>query len=514
MRSSLSEKETAMIKDAQVRRLRQLLGEGFPLYLAAMKVGMDAKTARKYGHTERLPSESFSPRTWRTREDPFQDVWPELRDRMELNPGLQAKTLFEDLQRRFPGRFSDGQLRTLQRKIKAWKALEGPPKEVFFDQIHTPGEVGASDFTCMNDLHVTFVGVPFDHLIYHFVLTYSNWETGTVCFSESFESLSQGLQNALWELGGVPRTHRTDRLTAAVNNLGDRDLFQQRYRALLAHYGLTPQAIQARKAHENGDAEQSHNRFKQAIDQALMLRGNRDFVDRAAYERFLRAIFAQRNSGRTERFAEERPRLNDLPARRVDAWHRRRVRVTQGSTIRIVTNTYSVPSRLIGEQVDVHVMAEYLEVWLGPALVERVPRLRGRHKHSINYRHVIDWLVRKPGAFAAYRYRDALFPTSRFRRVYDALLEHGPTRAAKDYLRVLELAAKESEAGVDAVLGRLLEWNMPITPTVVEEHLRHDLGLPRAMEVIVSMVDLSTYDLFLETREDFPLPDHQTCMNP
>ena len=283
---------------------------------------------------------------------------------------------------------------------------------------------------------------------------------------------------------------------------------------MLAHYGLTPQAIQARKAHENGDAEQSHNRFKQAIDQALMLRGHRDFVDRAAYERFLRAIFAQRNSGRTERFAEERPRLNDLPARRIDAWHRRRVRVTQGSTIRIVTNTYSVPSRLIGEQVDVHVMAEYLEVWLGPALVERVPRLRGRHKHSINYRHVIDWLVRKPGAFAAYRYRDALFPTSRFRRVYDALLEHGPTRAAKDYLRVLELAAKESEAGVDAVLGRLLEWNMPITPTVVEEHLRHDLGLPRAMEVIVSMVDLSTYDLFLETREDFPLPDHQTCMNP
>ena len=188
--------------------------------------------------------------------------------------------------------------------------------------------------------------------------------------------------------------------------------------------------------------------------------------------------------------------------------------MTQGSTIRIVTNIYSVPSRLIGEQVDVHVMAEYLEVWLGAVLVERVPRLRGRHKHSINYRHVIDWLVRKPGAFAAYRYQDALFPTSRFRRVYDALLEHGPTRAAKDYLRILELAAKESEAGVDAVLGRLLEWNVPITPTVVEEHLRHDLGLPRAMEVIVSMVDLSTYDLLLETREDFPLPDHQTCMSP
>jgi hypothetical protein len=188
-------------------------------------------------------------------------------------------------------------------------------------------------------------------MVYHFVLTYSNWETGTVCFSESFESLSQGLQNALWELGGVPQIHRTDRFSAAVNNLGDRDLFQQRYRALLAHYGVKPQAINARKAHENGDAEQSHYRLKQAIDQALMLRGSRGFDDRAAYEQFLREFFAQRNSGRTERFAAERPQLGDLPARRVDAWHRRKVRVTQGSTIRIRTNAYSVPSRLIGEKV-------------------------------------------------------------------------------------------------------------------------------------------------------------------
>ena len=266
-----------MIKDAQVRKLRQLLGEGYPLYRAALKVGMNAKTARKYRHADRLPSESLTPRTWRTREDPFQDVWPQLRDLLELNPGLQAKTLFEDLQRRFPGRFPDIQLRTLQRKIKAWRATEGPAKEVFFDQIHRPGQLAASDFTHMNDLHVTLAGEPFDHMVYHLVLTYSNWETATVCFSESFESLSQGLQNALWELGGVPQMHRTDRLSAAVNNLGDRDLFQQRYRALLAHYGLKAQAINARKAHENGDAEQSHHRFKTAVDQALMLRGSRDF---------------------------------------------------------------------------------------------------------------------------------------------------------------------------------------------------------------------------------------------
>jgi hypothetical protein len=501
-----------MKTDRQIIKLRQLLGRGMPLYRAAWKVDMDAKTARKYRQADCLPSESLTPRSWQTREDPFQDVWPELEDLLQRNPGLQAKTLFEDLQRRFPGRFPDGQLRTLQRKVKAWKAVAGPPKEVFFDQVHAPGQLGASDFTHMNELGITLAGQPFDHMIDHFILTFSNWETGTVCFSESFESLSQGLQDALWELGGVPQMHRTDRLTAAVNNLGDRDLFQQRYRALLAHYGLKAQAINARQAHENGDAEQSHYRLKQTLDQALMLRGSRDFDDRAAYEQFLREFFARRNRGRTERFVAERPHLSDLPARRVDAWHRRRVRVTQGSTIRILNNIYSVPSQLIGEHVNVIVMAECLEVWRGTVLVERVPRLRGRQKHKINYRHVIDWLVRKPGAFAAYRYQDAMFPTSRFRRAYDALLAHSPARAAKDYLRILELAAKESEAGVDAVLGRLLESGAPITPTVVVDQLRHDLGLPQAMEVVVMAVDLSTYDLLLETGEDFPLADHPTCM--
>ena len=164
-----------------------------------------------------------------------------------------------------------------------------------------------------------------------------------------------------------------------------------------------------------------------------MLRGSRDFEDQENYERFLRELLAQRNSGRTERFGEDRSELRGLPARRVDAWRRCPAQVTQGSTIRIGYNTYSVPSRLIGEKVDVPIKVECLEVWHGSVLVERVPRLRGRNQHEINYRHVIDWLVRKPGAFAGYRYQDAMFPTSRFRRAYDALLERSPGRAAKDY---------------------------------------------------------------------------------
>ena len=307
-----------MVTDRQFRRLRKLLQTETTLAKAADKAGVDEKTARKYRDSDRLPSQRRVPRTWRTREDPFQDVWPELVDQLRLNPGLQAKTLFLDLQRRYPGRFPDVQLRCLQRRIKRWRALEGPPKEVFFAQDHEPGWLAESDFTHMGTLGVTIAGEPFDHLVYHFVLTYSNWETGTVCFSESFESLSEGLQNALWELGGVPRQHRTDRLSAAVKADPEPEMFTQRYQALLAHYGLQAQAIRPRQAHENGDVEQSHYRFKQAVDQSLMLRGSRDFATRGDYEAFLHKVMAGRNANRRERFAEEQAVLSSLPPRRLE----------------------------------------------------------------------------------------------------------------------------------------------------------------------------------------------------
>jgi hypothetical protein len=193
-----------MVTDQQVRRLFKLVQTEKNFEIAAMKAGMDEKTARKYRRLGKLPSEIEQPRTWRTRKDPFEDVWHEIKSMLEINAGLEAKTIFEEFQRRNPGQFADGQLRTLQRRIKVWRASEGPAKEVFFTQLHHPGELGQSDFTHMNKLGITIGGRPFDHLIYHFVLTYSNWETGSICFSESFETLSQGLQNALWELGGVP----------------------------------------------------------------------------------------------------------------------------------------------------------------------------------------------------------------------------------------------------------------------------------------------------------------------
>jgi len=491
-----------MLTDHQVRKLRRLDRLALPKELAALRAGMDPKTARKYRRLGRLPSEvKRMDRNWRTRADPFADVWPQLEEQLRLNPGLEAKTLFADLQRRFPGRFADGQVRTFQRRVKRWRAEQGPPREVFFAQVHHPGRLCASDFTHCTDLRVTISGTPFEHLVYHFVLTYSNWEAGTVCFAESYESLSDGLQNALWELGGVPQLHRTDRLTAAVPPGTSGASFTERYRALLRHYGLQGQAIQAAQAHENGDAEQSHHQFKRALEQALLLRGSRDFDSRLAYEAFLRQLLGQLNAGRQQRLAEELPLLRPLPARRLESCKRRRVRVDSGSTIHVEGNTYSVASRLIGERVEARVYAERVEVWYGQRCVEELPRLRGRGKHRIAYRHVIDWLVRKPGAFADYRYRADLFPSSRFRLAYDTLLGQQPERAAREYLGILHLAARQSEAGVEAVLGRLLDEGRPLSTAAVEEGLRiGDKGVSLT-DVTIGVVDLASYDALLSGKE-------------
>ena len=461
-----------MVTDKQVRILMESLIKGKSCSASAACAGMDEKTARKYRRLRRLPSELKKPHIWRTREDVFKEVWEEVVEKLELNPGLEAKTLFVDLQRRYPGRFSDGQLRTFQRQVKQWRALSGPSKEIYFPQEHHPGELCQSDFTHMDKLGVTISGEPFPHLIYHFVLTYSNWETGSICFSESFESLSEGLQNALWQLGGVPLSHRTDRLTAAVNKADNPQEFTDRYASLLRYYGLRGCKTQAGKPNENGDIEQRHHRFKRTLDQSLMLRGSRDFASREDYDLFLRDLFQQLNMGRSTRFSQELPVLRKLPLQRLDSCKRLQLSVGPSSTIRVNHNTYSVNSRLRGERIDVRLYAEHLEVWYGQRLVENIPRLRGEKKHKIDYRHVIDILVRKPGAFANYRYRDDLFPTHRFRVAYDYLQQNLSGRADKEYISILRLSAKENETAVDEALRSLIDKGSPLTFEQVEAIVR------------------------------------------
>lgn len=226
-----------------------LINQNQTLSQAASKVKMDEKTARKYLKSGKLPSQMAVPHTWRTHEDAFEEVWSEVEHFFE-NAGVEATAVFCHLQRSYPGRFQDGQLRTFQRKVKKWQAEHGPGKEVFFAQKHYPGELSSSDFTHMSELEITIGGAPFDHMIYHFVLTYSNWETGSICFSENFESLSHGFQSGFWELGGVTRVHRTDNLTAAVYSDLNKRTFTAHYNTLLKHYGVEGVRINPGRSNE------------------------------------------------------------------------------------------------------------------------------------------------------------------------------------------------------------------------------------------------------------------------
>ena len=479
--------------------------ENKSLVESACKAGMSEKTARKYLNTGKLPSELKTEHTWRTREDPFEADWPAIKGLLEDNPKLQALTIFQYLQHQKPGTYQDGQLRTLQRRIKQWRATEGPPKDIVFPQEHHPGRLSQSDFTHMNGLGITIEHTPFDHLLYHFVLTKSNWETVSICFSESFESLSEGLQTALWELGGVPERHQTDCLTTAVNKEGNPEEFTKRYMALMGHYGIKPMRTNPGKGNENGDVEQSHYRFKDVVDQELMLRGSRNFNSREDYEQFLRKLLWRKNAGRKKALALETAKLQPLPNKKLDCFTTVVVRVSPRSTIHINRNTYSVNSRLIGEKVKVKMHAEYLEVVYAQKTVERIPRLRGEKKHFIQYRHVIDSLVKKPGAFENYKYKQDMFPTTRFRMVYDGLMKaKSPRNAAKEYLKVLNLAAKENESLVEEAIRILIQTTTQIIDSTAVNELFEELkqsGKPKSPGNTILPVHIGQYDKLYSDKE-------------
>lgn len=467
------------------------LHEGETLERAALKSGMSENTARRYREGGAMKG-TRAARAYRTRPDPFEAVWPEVEKMLEAAPGLESKTIFGLLLERPDSTFTDGQLRTLQRKIRRWRAEHGPEKEVMFPQKHRPGEYAQSDFTSMNDLSITIGGEEFDHLVYHFVLPYSQWETGMVCFSESFETLIAGYQRAVAELGRVPHRHRTDNLSAATHDLRDgRRAFNERYLGAMAHYGVEADRNTPGRAHENGSVEQAHHRFKRAVEQALLVRGTREFADRSGYDAFLREIFAARNKRRTN-LGDDLRGMKELPPMRIEDFRREHVVVTRFSTIRAADNTYSVSSRLIGEEVDLRLYAETIEVWHGQRLAATMERQRGRGNVVIDYRHVIWSLVRKPGAFARYRYREALFPTLTFRRAYDALVERLGSGADVEYVRILHLAASTSETNVENALDGLLDRGE------LREYAQvRAAAEPEPVEVpscAIDPPDLSTYD--------------------
>ncbi|GAC1658388.1 MAG: IS21-like element ISBj11 family transposase [Gemmatimonadaceae bacterium] len=465
---------------------------------AAARAGMSVRTARTYERLGRLPSQLKQPRTYRTRPNPFAEDWSWIEAELTRDPALQGTTLFALACERRPDHYRATQIRTLQRQIAAWRAQSGPDQEVFFAQVHQPGIVAQSDFTHMTDLGVTLAGIPFAHLVFHLVLPYSNVEAVHVVLSESFEALAEGIEIALWQIGGVPLRHRTDHLSAAMRPLDAEGRRQAtaRYAALMAHYGMAPTTNNVGEAHENGDVEQAHFRFKEAVDQALRVRGSREFADRDAYRHFLQEIVRRRNLTRQHRFAEERQALRPLPRAPLDLYRELRVPVSRGSTIQVLRTTYSLPSRLIGTTVTVRVRAEMLEVYRGTVLLETIPRLLGEHQHRIDYRHISGSLVRKPGAFAHYRYRDDLFPTLTFRRADDALIQAVPHRADREYVRLLHLAAGTSETAVDTILAELLGQHQTPLFDRVRDRVRapETLSLPFLRPAVL---DFGIYDTLL-----------------
>ena len=489
-----------MVKDAQVGVLRRKRMEGKTQEGSAAAAAMSVRSARKWQHGA-YPSQRRKPHTWRTRPDPFGEVFES-----EVVPllaadekrVLEARTVLGELDRRHPGEFSVRHLRTLQRRIRQWRALHGPDKEVFFPQEHPPGREAAYDFTNCDELGVTIGGMPFDHLLFELALSFSGWRWPTVALSESYEALLLGVQEALWHLGGVVEVLRSDNLSAATHELptsGGRTL-TRRYQGLRDHYGLESTRISPSKAHENGVVEQAHRRTKSILAQMLVLRGSHDFPSVDGYQCWVREVIERdHNELLGEKLVEERRHLRPLPVVALPAYTTFTVAVRRWSTIRVVNHTYSVAARLIGERVRVHLHHDQLEVYYAGKLVERLPRLRGQRWARIDYHHVIWSLVKKPGAFARYRWREELFPSLVFRRTYDALRGFQGERADPEYVRILYLAAVNGEQLVEQTLGELLDGGERFDADRVRRTVKPER--PSVPTVTIGAPDLKVYDALL-----------------
>jgi hypothetical protein len=496
--------------DAQVRLLMKERNKGKTQEQAAAKANLRSrKTVAKYEKSGKLPSEIQDPRDYRTRPDAFSAVWDEVAAMLDNAPSLEAKTLFEWLEEQYPGQYQENQIRTFQRRVRQWRGLH-QDRVLSLDQVRVPGEMLQTDGTCMNELQITIQREPFDHLLIHSVLPYSNWQWGRIAQSESLLSIRLGLQSALIKLGHIPTYHQTDNSTAATHNLSAKARkkslaergYNEEYLQLLAHYGLKARTTHIHSPNENGDVESSNGKLKVAIDQYLLLRGSRDFESLEAYEAFLHNIMDKRNAGRATKLAEELAVMKPLDAKPWPLMREKQIKVGNNGILRVGGNGYSVPSSLMGRRVRVRIYEWQIEIWYANKLVERLPRIPGMNRYHVNYRHVIDSLLRKPGGFRNYRHRDDLFPQTPFRLAWEALNEHfSPRKADLAYLRILKLAADGQESDVAAALKLLLETEKNWDDQSVKELIHPTLQSAPAM--VAQTVELSTYDQLLRQEHTY-----------
>ena len=484
----------------QVKVFMDERASGRSQVVAAAKAGVSERTARRIEHGE--GQRGAKSRHWRTRHDPFEAVWHEVVEQLVLQPSLQALTLLEWLQERYPEAYPDHLLRTLQRRVKDWRALHGPDKEVMFPQSHQPGQRALSDFTTLKDITITIGGVVLVHLLYHFRLAFSGWcHARVVLGGESFTALAEGVTASLQRLGGVPAEHRTDSLSAAYRNLdpsAQQDV-TERYQALCEHYGMDASRNNRGRGHENGAIESPHGHLKRRMRQRLALRGSSDFDNVEAYQAFLNSVTASINKRNAERVRAEREHLAQLPFCAGVNYTEAIVRVTSSSTFALRRVLYSVPARLINERLRVHLYDDRLIIHHGSTQLMTLKRLRpgadGARVRNIDYRHVIDWLVRKPRALAGLAFRDELLPDTNWRAIYqqlrcDLLIDE----ACKLVVSGLKLAANTDQSGPIGAWW-LDALQAGTCPTLIELQERFQ-GRPRAIpqEQVVVQHALAGYD--------------------
>jgi transposase InsO family protein len=468
--------------------------------IAAAKAGFSRATGYRIEVDPRLRSQKMG-RRGRRRPDPLAKVWTsQIVPMLEAAPGIRAVAVFDEILRRRP-ELGEGVRRTLERRIRTWRALNGPERDVIFRQEHPPGRMGLSDFTDMGGLGITIAGEPFEHRLYHFRLAFCGFEHAHVVLGgESFVALAEGLQNALWAVGGVPEQHRSDSLSAAFRNLDSdaQEDLTRRYDELIAHYGMTPTRNNPGLAHENGSIESPHGHLKKVIEDELLLRGSRNFDDLAAYRRFVDEVVGRRNARLRKQIEIERTALKPLPERRTSDYEEARVIVTSSGGFILRKVFYTVPSRLIGHWLNVRLYDDRLVCFLGSTEVATLRRGRSpdhhKHAHIVDYRHVIHALRRKPMALLNLVYRDQLFPRAAYARAFEALLTGvGERRACRVMVGLLALAhdrACEAELA-DAIAADLDAGRLPDLDQLRERFTPDAASIPN---VVVELVPLSLYD--------------------
>ena len=464
------------ITPQQVKRYMTSRKDGFSQAVSSAKAGISERSGRDI-ERGRHQRKCRQVRNYRTRKDPFIKVWKvECVPILEAHPSLLPITLLEYLQEKYPSDYPDKLLRTMERRVKAWKAIHGPEKEVMFRQNHVPGRQGLSDFTHPK-MAITIQGKPLKHLLYHFRLVFSKRSYMKVILGgESYTALAEGLQEALWRLGGSPKGHRTDSLSAAFKNLSPsaKEDVTKRYQSFCDHYQMIPTRNNLGKKHENGAVESPHGHLKRRIRQALLIRGTNDFESVAAYQTFIDQVVQHHNRRNSQQVDIEKQSLQPLPIYRTQDFTEILVKVTSSSTISVRRVTYSVPSRLCGETLRIHLYDDRLCCFLGtvPVITLDRIRLKGKTKRarSIDYRHVIKSLVKKPAAFRYCQFREDLLPNDLYKTIWQYIdKEHEDKKASKLMVQLLYLASEsnQEEALAEHVLA-MIGHRKPISISQLE----------------------------------------------